>query len=118
MPRKKASKPRENIWTGAPYGQYQGPRGNAKQWRTVFEESCRMSSDEATTIVGDNSPWTILSEMAGMILKIGASLNEIKQAYRRCAQKYHPDKHPDDKKSWATEQFKKAHAAYMTLKGN
>ena len=37
----------------------------------------------------------------------------IKKAYRKLAQKYHPDKTPDDKK--AEEQFKRITEAYAVL---
>ena len=42
-----------------------------------------------------------------------ASGNEIKQAYRKFAMKYHPDRNPDDKD--AEEEFKKAAEAYEVL---
>ena len=43
-----------------------------------------------------------------------ASQDEIKKAYRKLAVKYHPDKHPDDKKE-AEEKFKKISEAYYVL---
>jgi len=42
-----------------------------------------------------------------------ASLDEIRQAYRKLARKYHPDVNPGDKK--AEEQFKKVAAAHEVL---
>ncbi len=42
-----------------------------------------------------------------------ASLNEIKNAYRRLAKRYHPDANPDDKA--AEERFKEVSAAYEVL---
>ena len=38
---------------------------------------------------------------------------KIKKAYRKLAQKYHPDKNPDDKK--AEEKFKQIAEAYAVL---
>ena len=43
----------------------------------------------------------------------GASVTEIKKAYRKMAVKYHPDKNPDDKS--AEDKFKEAAEAYEVL---
>ncbi|HWP42968.1 MAG TPA: molecular chaperone DnaJ [Blastocatellia bacterium] len=43
----------------------------------------------------------------------GATEQELKQAYRRLALKYHPDKNPDDKE--AEERFKEIAEAYQVL---
>src|SRR5256885_1785302 len=43
----------------------------------------------------------------------GASQADLKKAYRRLAQQFHPDKNPDDKS--AEEKFKEAAAAYQVL---
>src|SRR5690348_977217 len=43
----------------------------------------------------------------------GASQADLKKAYRRLAQQYHPDKCPDDKE--AEEKFKEAANAYQIL---
>jgi curved DNA-binding protein len=50
------------------------------------------------------------------VLGVGekASQDEIKKAYRKLAVKYHPDKHPDNKKE-AEERFKKISEAYYVL---
>lgn len=44
-----------------------------------------------------------------------ASREEIKQAYRRLAMQYHPDRVPADKKSEAEEKFKEISEAYAVL---
>lgn len=56
-----------------------------------------------------------MSETYYDILSISpdASEEEIKEAFRKIAIKYHPDKNPDDK---AEEIFRKAHEAYLILK--
>src|SRR3954451_3700942 len=43
----------------------------------------------------------------------GASQADLKKAYRRLAQQFHPDKNPDDKSS--EEKFKEAANAYQVL---
>jgi hypothetical protein len=49
-------------------------------------------------------------------LKLGATLQEIKQAYRKLAQKYHPDTHPGDKA--AEEMMKSLTEAFHFLRKN
>lgn len=46
-------------------------------------------------------------------LKNGASLEEVKSAYRRLARLYHPDTNPGDR--YAQEKFMHVHAAYKAL---
>src|SRR5436309_1718341 len=43
----------------------------------------------------------------------GATVEEIKRAYRKLARQYHPDRNPGDKQ--AAEKFKEIQDAYQTL---
>jgi DnaJ-class molecular chaperone len=45
----------------------------------------------------------------------GASITEIKKQYRLLAQKWHPDKHPEETKKEAEDKFKKIAEAYSVL---
>jgi curved DNA-binding protein CbpA len=53
------------------------------------------------------SPYQILK------IRIGATQEEIRNAYRRLAMKYHPDRNPEDPE--AEEKFKEVQRAYETL---
>jgi curved DNA-binding protein CbpA len=45
----------------------------------------------------------------------GASQEEIAQAYRKLARRFHPDLHPPERKGWAEEQMKRLNEAYAVL---
>lgn len=111
MPRKKGPK-RPSIFAKGfcPYGTYSGPRWTADQWRAAFRDA--LSEEQVEEIVGEDSPWAILG------IGHGASMDEIKRAYRIAALKWHPDKHQgDDAKAKATKMFIRAKAAYIKLGG-
>jgi molecular chaperone DnaJ len=57
--------------------------------------------------------WLDTDYYAVLGVKSDASAKEIKQAYRKLAQKYHPDKNPDD--PTAEARFKEANEAYDVL---
>jgi DnaJ-class molecular chaperone len=44
-----------------------------------------------------------------------ASSEVIKAAYRALMEKYHPDKHPEQRRSWAEEMSRKLNHAYSVL---
>jgi DnaJ-class molecular chaperone len=44
-----------------------------------------------------------------------ASPEVIKRAYRILAERYHPDKHPTNRKRWAEEMMKSVNVAYSVL---
>ena len=105
MPRIKSNKPKRGFCDGyKTYNPEAEGYGNASQWKQAFNE--RMGYDEAKNILAKDDPYTIL----GII--IGASLAEIKAAYRKMAMKWHPDKNKDID---TTEKMQKIIAAYTYL---
>ncbi len=80
--------------------------GNPSEWRSAFNK--RMGFEEATRIVADESPYSILG------ISPGATFAEIKTAYRKMAMLHHPDKHPNNQKE-ATAIMQKIIAAYTVL---
>ena len=78
--------------------------GDSSQWKDAFNQ--RMGYGEAKTILSNDDPHSILG------LAVGASLDEIKKAFRALAMKYHPDKNPDFD---TTAKMQKIIAAYTIL---
>lgn len=78
--------------------------GDETQWKEAFKE--RMGYGEAKVILSSDDPYSILG------LAFGATLAEIKTAYRKLAMKYHPDKNLDCD---TTEKMQKIIAAYTIL---
>lgn len=112
MPKRRKGPKRPSIFQKGycPYGKYEGPRWTEDQWRAAFREA--LTGEQVEEIVGKDSPWAILG------IKHGASMAEIKRAYRAAAQKWHPDKHQSiDAKREATKMFIRAKAAYIKLGG-
>jgi len=99
---------KKNPFKDALYGTYEGPRGFPRQWRKIFTE--RLTPEEAEEIIQEASPWDILA------VNPDASIEEIRTAYRKLSVQYHPDKYPEEKKEWATEQFLRVEAAWTVLR--
>lgn len=78
--------------------------GDASQWKQAFNE--RMGYEEAVNILGDDSAYTVLG------IVFGATLAEIKKAYRKMAIKWHPDKNLGVD---TTAEMQKINAAYTFL---
>jgi hypothetical protein len=89
-----------------PYGTYDGAPGSPEQWRHVFEQ--RFSAAQVTEYLGDRSPWEVLG------IRAGATLEEIKTAYRRRARETHPDLNPGIDRA----VFQRVQAAYQKLTDN
>jgi DnaJ-class molecular chaperone len=81
--------------------------GNSFQWKHTFYK--RMSKEEAEEILNEDSPYTILG------IKLNASKEEIKLAYRKLAIKWHPD-HNLGNEEYCKVMFQKINAAYTILK--
>jgi preprotein translocase subunit Sec63 len=83
--------------------------GNSSQWRRTFRQ--RMSPDEAQRILDEDDPLIILGITGYPHKKV------IKDAYRKMAMKYHPDRNPDDIEG-STKKMQKINAAYDYLMCN
>jgi DnaJ-class molecular chaperone len=92
----------------APYGTREG-RGNQEEWRASFSDAWQRATAEE--IIGDDSPWAVLG------LKVGASMDEVKGAFRRLVRENHPDVFPESEKHAATERTRRIIAAYSVLGG-
>jgi DnaJ-class molecular chaperone len=82
--------------------------GNAKKWKQSLYQ--RMSREEATAIFNNdtNAAYCLLG------LVPGATVAQIKKAYRRLALQWHPDTNPH-RIAEAEEMMKKIIAAYTLL---
>lgn len=82
--------------------------GNSKQWRESFYQ--RMTGQEAEAIVSasEKDPWQILG------VKHGSPLTDIKAAFRKLIQEWHPDRN-QHRELEATEMSKRIIAAYTLL---
>ena len=93
------------------YKTYEGPRGDAQQWSSAFQD--RMGFEEAEKIVAaqDETPRGILGVSAKALWP------EIKVAYRKRAMECHPDLCAQHGLSVnaATASFKKLTAAFTVL---
>lgn len=81
--------------------------GSPDEWCSAFNE--RMGLDEAARVLGSDEPLAVLG------LRAGATMDEIKKAWRREVKRWHPDLNngcPD-----CEAKFKRAQAAYETLDG-
>lgn len=80
--------------------------GSAWEWKKSFHQ--RMNKEEADEILGSDDPYEILG------VKRGASITEIKSAFRKLAKIWHPDLNPQ-RIDEATAKMKKINAAYSLL---
>lgn len=78
--------------------------GDSSQWKEAF--NARMGYGEAKIILSNDDPYSILE------IAFGATLTEIKAAYRKLAKIWHPDV---NKEYDTTEKMQKIIAAYTIL---
>ena len=101
-------KPKKGFMDG--YKTYDTSRGHGSpsRWRQTMHE--RFTGEEATAILEaqTDTPEAILG------IKPGASLVEIKSAFRQAMKKWHPDLNPG-RLAEAEEMAKKINAAYSIL---
>lgn len=104
-------------WSGKSHPKYDTSTGfgNSANWRKTFKAA--MGWDEAAKVVEEskNTPWGILGIAAN------SAIDEIKRAYRKLAQQWHPDKWESvkqtepEKYAEAERMFKQINAAYVLL---
>lgn len=78
--------------------------GNASSWKQAFNH--RMGYEEARTILSNDDAYSILG------IVVGATLDEIKKAFRKMAMIWHPDRNKDVD---TTAKMQKIIAAYTFL---
>ena len=95
---------RKSIWENpAPYGTYEGERGNPEQWRTFFDMAWNKETAEEVLKDTHETPWSILG------VEADASKAEIKAAFKKQMKINHPDKGGD------LEKAKQIVAAYVMM---
>ncbi|GAB2233276.1 hypothetical protein Droror1_Dr00002495 [Drosera rotundifolia] len=89
--------------------------GHRHSWRHAYQSEEEYDSSES------DSSYRTRSDLASERLTLGLSasgplrLEEVKNAYRACALKWHPDRHHGSSKGVAEEKFKHCSAAYQSL---
>lgn len=82
--------------------------GNAKKWKETFYQRMRKEDAEIILTHQAETPYSILG------LERGATMAEIKKAFRKLISEWHPDKNQHRLKE-AEEMSKKIIAAYTLL---
>jgi hypothetical protein len=102
----RTKKPRSDIWSGRPYGTYEGPRGTEDEWAAAFRETWEETT--AQRIIGDDpeTPWAILG------VAQGSDWGKVRKAFLQLIRRWHPDV---CKEPGAEEMCKRVVAAYATL---
>ncbi|KAL6337421.1 hypothetical protein AAG906_036735 [Vitis piasezkii] len=96
------------------WGSSSGYRNNYRSswnWRDRMDEEYGYSTDS------DSSESDLASHRMALGLSVSGplKLEEVKNAYRTCALKWHPDRHQGASKAIAEEKFKLCSAAYQSL---
>nr|XP_043610325.1 uncharacterized protein LOC122582043 [Erigeron canadensis] len=92
---------------------YSNNKRTSWNWRHRFESDDEdSSSSESDRVETDTSKDRIALGLSG---SGPLSLEAVKNAYRACALKWHPDRHTGSSKAIAEEKFKVCSAAYQSL---
>ncbi|KAM7530166.1 hypothetical protein LguiB_033576 [Lonicera macranthoides] len=84
---------------------------NSWNWRNQYDEEYESSTDSDTPLPDLTSHRMAL----GLSVSGPLNLDDVKNAYRACALKWHPDRHQGSSKALAEEKFKVCSAAYQSL---
>ncbi|KAL3632415.1 hypothetical protein CASFOL_025399 [Castilleja foliolosa] len=90
---------------------YSNHHRTSSSWKYQYEEEYDSSSDYEKPVMDMSSDRLALGLGASGPLKI----DDVKNAYRACALKWHPDRHQGSSKAVAEEKFKACSAAYQSL---
>ncbi|XVF75911.1 hypothetical protein PTKIN_Ptkin13bG0224800 [Pterospermum kingtungense] len=83
-------------------------------WRYRFDEDYDSSTESDTSESSDQD--TVADRQAlGLSASGPLTLEDVKNAYRACALKWHPDRHHGSSKAVAEEKFKLCNSAYQSL---
>ncbi|GFP91630.1 chaperone protein dnaj [Phtheirospermum japonicum] len=90
---------------------YSNHHRTSSSWKYRYDEEYDSSSDYKKPVMDMSSDRLALGLSASGPL----NLDDIKNAYRACALKWHPDRHQGSSKVIAEEKFKVCSAAYQSL---
>ncbi|KAK9290617.1 hypothetical protein L1049_008789 [Liquidambar formosana] len=91
--------------------------GYSSNYRTSWNWRGRIEDEYDSSTESDSSELDLASHRVALGLSASGplKLEEVKNAYRVCALKWHPDRHQGSSKAVAEEKFKLCSAAYQSL---
>ncbi|KAH7856045.1 hypothetical protein Vadar_032060 [Vaccinium darrowii] len=96
---------------------WQSSSGHQNKYRTSWSWRHVEEEDYDSSTESDSSESDLVSYRLALGLSASGplKLDDVKNAYRTCAMKWHPDRHQGSSKAVAEEKFKACSAAYQSL---